>query len=245
MMARSNRRDADVTANLLFLPGLLEDADHFTALVEGLRAHAASTVADLTRSNTIAELARDALDQAPDGRFALAAHSMGGYVALELMRQAPERVERLALLNTNARPDSAESTGNRRRLMALAERDFPAVIAALMPKLMTAKHLQDDALTGVVGGMALAVGKDAFKRQQEAIIGRIDSRPHLKDIRCPTAVIAGRDDQLMPVEVLQELADGIPGARLTVIEDCGHMAAIEQPARVLQALIEWLERKTT
>jgi len=245
MMARSKPRDADVTANLLFLPGLLEDADLFTPLVEGLRAHAASTVADLTRSNTMADLARDALDQAPDGRFALAAHSMGGYVALEVMRQAPGRVERLALLNTNARPDTPESTENRRRLMALAERDFPAVIATLMPKLMTAKHLQDPILAGVVGGMALAVGKEAFRRQQEAIIGRIDSRPHLKDIGCPTAVIAGRDDQIMPVEIVKELADGIPGARLTVIEDCGHVAAIEQPARVLQALIEWLERKTT
>lgn len=234
-----------MTANLLFLPGLLEDADGFTPLVEGLRELAACTVADLTRSNTVADLARDALDQAPDGRFALAGHSMGGYVALELMRQAPERVERLALLNTHARPDSAESTENRRRLMALAERDFPAVIAAQMPKLMTPGHLQDAALTGVVGGMALAIGKDAFRRQQEAIIGRIDSRPHLKGIRCPTAVIAGRDDQLMPVEIVKELADGIPGARLTVIEDCGHKAALEQPARVLQALIDWLQRKTT
>jgi pimeloyl-ACP methyl ester carboxylesterase len=234
-----------VTANLLFLPGLLEDAELFTPLVEGLRAHAACTFADLTRSNTIADLARDALDQAPGGRFALAGHSMGGYVALELMRQASGRVERLALLNTNARPDSAESTANRRRLMALAERDFPAVIATLMPKLMTPGHLQDAGLAGVVGGTALAVGKDAFKRQQEAIIGRIDSRPHLKDIGCPTAVIAGRDDQLMPVEIVKEMADGIPGARLTVVEDCGHIAALEQPAKVLQALIEWLERKTT
>lgn len=234
-----------MTANLLFLPGLLEDADGFAPLIEGLRARAASVVADLARSNSIAALARDALDQAPAGRFALLGHSMGGYVALELMRQAPERVERLALLNTHARPDSAEATENRRRLMALAERDFPAVIAALLPKLMTERHLQDPVRVGIIDSMALAVGKEAFVRQQEAIIARIDSRPHLKDIRCPTAVIAGRDDQLMPVELLKELADGIPVSRLTVIEDCGHMAALEQPARVLAALIEWLERKTT
>src|SRR5688572_30301322 len=219
MMARSNRRDADVTANLLFLPGLLEDADGFTPLVDGLRAHAASTVADLTRSNTMAELARDALDQAPAGRFALAGHSMGGYVALEVMRQAPERVERLALLCTNARPDSSESTENRRRLLALAERDFPAVIAALMQKLLAPRHVADVSLTGTIESMALAVGKEAFRRQQEAIIGRIDSRPRLKDIRCPTLVVAGREDALMPVEILKELADGIAGARLTVIED--------------------------
>ena len=92
------------------------------------------------------------------------------------------------------------------------------------------------------GDLALSL---VLVNNDQAIIGRVDSRPHLKDIGCPTAVIAGRDDQIMPVEIVKELADGIPGARLTVVEDCGHMAVIEQPARVLQALIEWLERKTT
>jgi pimeloyl-ACP methyl ester carboxylesterase len=234
-----------VTPNLLFLPGLLEDADGFTALIEALGRQANCSTADLTRSDTIAALARDALAQAPGGRFALAGHSMGGYVALELMRQAPERVERLALLCTNARPDSPESTQNRRRLLALGERDFPAVIATLMEKLLTPEHLADAEITGTVESMALAVGKEAFVRQQEAIIHRADSRPHLGKIRCPTLVVAGRNDQLMPVEVLKELADGIPGARLTVIEDCGHMAALEQPARVHEAFLGWLERKTT
>jgi pimeloyl-ACP methyl ester carboxylesterase len=230
---------------LLFLPGLLEDADGFTALVDGLKERVEARVVDLTRSSSMAGLARDVLEQAPEGRFAVAGHSMGGYVALELMRQAPGRVERLALLNTHARPDTPEATENRRRLVALADRDFPAVVATLMPKLMTPRHLQDPVRTGIVGAMALAVGKEAFKRQEEAIIGRIDSRPHLGAIRCPTLVVAAKDDQLMPVEILQELADGITGARLTTIEDCGHMSTIEQPARVLAALTEWLERKTT
>jgi pimeloyl-ACP methyl ester carboxylesterase len=239
-MAVSPIRSAAVTPNLLFLPGLLEDADGFEPLVEGLNPQVTCSVADLTRSDSIAGLARDALAQAPQGRFALAGHSMGGYVALEVMRQAPERIDRLALICTNARPDSPESTENRRRLMALAERDFPAVIAALRPKLLAAAHLQDARLTGTIESMALAVGKEAFARQQEAIIRRVDSRPHLKDIRCPTLVVAGREDQLMPVEVLKELADGIAGARLTVIEDCGHMAPIEQPDRVLEAFLDWL-----
>lgn len=230
---------------LLFLPGLLEDADAFTQVVEALREHADCSVADLTRSDTIAGLARDALAGAPEGSFALAGHSMGGYVALEVMRQAPGRVERLALLNTNARPDSAEATENRRRAMALAQRDFPAVVEALLPKQLTPEHLQDTEITGTVTSMALSVGREAFARQQEAIIGRIDSRPHLGAIACPTLVVAARNDQIMPVEVLKELADGIPGASLTVIEECGHMATIEQPARVLEALLAWLERKTT
>lgn len=224
---------------LLILPGLLEDADAFEELVAALRGTADAVVADLTRADTIAALARSALEQAPDGPFLLAGHSMGGYVALELMRQAPERVSGLALLNTHARPDSEESTANRRRLMALAETDFEAVVSTLMPKLMTPAHLEDPVLTGIIGAMALAVGREAFRRQEEAIIGRIDSRPHLKDIRCPTLVIAGRDDLLMPVALLEELATGIPGARLEVLAECGHMASIEQPARVVELMEAW------
>lgn len=234
-----------MTPNLLFLPGLLEDAAAFQALVEGLGPRVTPRVADLTRSDSIAALARDALAQSPAERFSLAGHSMGGYVALEVMRQAPERVERLALLCTNARPDTAESSENRRRLIALSERDFPAVVATLMQKQLTPAHMADMDITGTIESMALAIGKEAFARQQQANIGRIDSRPSLKDIACPTIVIAGRDDQIMPLELMKELADGIAGSRLTVIEDCGHMATIEQPARVLEALVGWLERKTT
>jgi pimeloyl-ACP methyl ester carboxylesterase len=234
-----------VTPNLLFLPGLLEDVEVFRPLIEGLGARVTPTAADLTRSDTIAGMARDALAQAPAGKFCLAGHSMGGYVALEVMRQAPDRVERLALVCTNARPDTPEATANRRRLLELAERDFPAVISTLLAKLVTPAHLQEMGLAGTITEMALGVGKEAFARQQEAIIGRIDSRPGLGAIRCPTLVIAGREDQLMPVEVVKELADGIPGARLTTIEECGHVATLEQPDRVREAFVEWLERKTT
>ena len=226
--------------NVLFLPGLLEDAEAFEVQLERLRRHATCAVADLTGADSIAGLARQALAQAPAGPLSLAGHSMGGYVALEVMRQAPARIERLALLNTHARPDTEESTQNRRRLMALAEKDFPAVIEALMPKLMTPEHLEDLDLRGTITEMALGVGKEGFARQETAIIGRIDSRPHLKDIRCPTLVVAARHDQLMPVEILRELAQAIPGARLEVVEDSGHMATLEQPARVADLLEGWL-----
>lgn len=226
---------------LLLLPGLLEDADVFEHQIAGLRDIASCTVADLTRSDTIAGLAADALGQAPARQFALAGHSMGGYVALEIMRRAPERVARLALLNTHARPDTPESTANRRRLMALAGTDFPAVSAQLLPHIVAPAHLGDAAITGKVARMALAIGKEAFLRQQRAIIGRIDSRAHLAAIRCPTLVVAARSDAIMPVAILEELAAGIPGARLVVIEDCGHVASIEQPAAVTRALREWLQ----
>jgi pimeloyl-ACP methyl ester carboxylesterase len=228
--------------NVLFLPGLLEDADAFESQIERLQPHATCVVADLTRADSIAELASQALAQAPKGRVSMVGHSMGGYVALEVMRQAPQRIERLALLNTHARPDTEESTQNRRRLMALAAKDFPAVVEALMPKLMTTQHLENPDLRACISEMARGVGSDAFLRQETAIIGRIDSRPHLAAIRCPTLVVAARHDQLMPVEILRELANGIPGARLEIVEDSGHMTTLEQPGPVADLLEGWLAR---
>lgn len=185
-------------------------------------------------------MAKGALQQAPEGAFSLLGHSMGGYVALEILRQAPRRVERLALLNTNARPDSPEATENRRRLMALAERDFPGVIQALLPKLVAKEHAAEAVMTGTISGMAMAVGKEAFARQQRAIIGRIDSRPHLGAIRCPAMVVAGREDAIMPMEVCEELARGIPGAKLAVVEGSGHLPTLEKPAETTRLLMQWL-----
>lgn len=226
---------------ILFLPGLLEDADAFEFQIGRLGKLAPCSVADLTRAGSIAQLAKDALREAPEGRFCLAGHSMGGYVALEVMRQAPERVERLALLNTHARPDTPEATENRRRLMALAEKDFNAVIETLMPKVLAAEHACDPDMTGLITEMALSTGKEAFLRQERAIIGRIDSRPHLAGIRCPTLVVAARLDALMPVEILEELARGIPRSTLAIVERSGHTAPIEQPEEVATLLVAWLK----
>jgi pimeloyl-ACP methyl ester carboxylesterase len=226
---------------LLILPGLLEDADAFEQVIGGTQDIAVALTADMTRAGSIAGLATQALEQAREGPLLVAGHSMGGYVALEVVRQAPQRVAKLALLNTNARPDSAESTENRRRLMALADRDFEGVINALMPKLMTEEHLKDPVMTGTVAAMAHGVGKEAFKRQQEAIIARADSRPALGAIRCPALVVAAREDAIMPMEWLEELANGIRGARLEVVEDSGHMASIEQPEEVVRIMRNWIQ----
>ena len=226
---------------VFFLPGLLEDADAFRYPIERLGNFAPCSVADLTGADSIAGLAKAALEQAPEGHLCLAGHSMGGYVALEMIRQAPDRVERLALLNTHARPDTPEATENRKRLMALAERDFPEVIRALIPKLLAEEHASDAEMAGVITRMALATGKDAFLRQERAIIGRIDSRPHLAAIRCRTLVVAARHDALMPVAILEELARGIPDAVLAIVERSGHMASIEQPEEVARLLQAWLE----
>jgi pimeloyl-ACP methyl ester carboxylesterase len=229
-----------VARSLLFLPGLLENADVFAAQAEGLRGLASTSVADLTRQDSIAAMARVALSEAPEGKLCIAGHSMGGYVALEMMRQAPDRIERVAFLCTNARPDPPESTEVRERLMELAKTDFGAVVRTLIPRLLMEAHVTNAAMTSTIERMAVAVGVEAFMRQQRAIIARIDSRPHLAAIGCPCLVVAGRHDAIMPVPWLEEMATGIPGAKLAVIEDSGHVPSIERPGELTALLADWV-----
>lgn len=229
--------------NLILLPGLLNDARLWRAQAEGLADIANVSVADLTRHDTIAALAADVLEQAPTGMFALAGLSMGGYVALEIMRQAPERVSALALIDTSARPDTPDATENRRRLIELARTDFPAVPYDLMQKLLYPPHLEDGNIVSCIEDMAAVVGPDAFVRQQHAIMQRIDSRPTLGGITCPTLVLCGREDRITPVELHEEMTALIPRATLTIVEQCGHLSALEKPDAVTDALRILLQNK--
>lgn len=224
---------------LLLLPGLLDDARLWRHQTENLPGTTA-VVADLTGSDSMALLAANALAQVPTERFALAGLSMGGYVALEIMRQGPGRVEGLALLDTSAKPDTPEASAARRQLMELAETDFPEVTRRLMPRLVHPDRLVDEALTTLIASMADDVGKDAFFRQQRAIIDRVDSRPYLGRIQCPTLVLCGRDDAIAPLEVHEEMAGGIPDAGLRVVEHCGHLSTLERPEAVTRAMAAWI-----
>ncbi len=166
---------------------------------------------------------------------------MGGYAAFEFMRQAPERIDRLALLATAANADDDERAARRRDLIALAERGkFKGVTPRLLPMFLHPDRLDDEALTAAVMAMAENVGRDAFLKQQKAIIARPDSRPGLADIAAPTVVICGRQDAATPLPRSQEIAAGIPGARLCVIEECGHLSAMERPHAVTPLLRDWL-----
>ena len=228
---------------LLALPGLLNDARLWQHQVAALSAERTVAIGDLTQADSVAELARAVLAKAPAGRFALAGLSMGGYVAQEIVRQAPERVAALALLDTSARPDTEQAQANRRALLARsAAGEFAAVVAGLTPRLLHPEHLADQALVALLEDMGRAVGPQAFERQQTAIMGRPDSRPSLAQIRCPTVVVCGREDQLTPLELAQEMASGIAGAELVVVERSGHMSPLEQPQAVTAALRAWLAR---
>lgn len=223
------------------VPGLLCDAQLWRPQVEDLAGVADIWIADHTRSDTMAGVARDVLADAPFASFALAGLSMGGYIALEIMRQAPQRVARLALLDTAAGADLPEQTQRRMDFIALAERGkFLGITDVLLPLLIHPSRRAERALTDVVKSMAKNIGKDAFVRQQRAIMSRADSLGLLASIACPTLVLCGRQDALTPLARHEEIAAGISGARLEVIEDCGHLSTLEKPVPVNAALRRWL-----
>jgi pimeloyl-ACP methyl ester carboxylesterase len=188
----------------------------------------------------VAAIAANILAAAPP-RFALAGVSMGGYLSFEVLRQAPERVVKLALLDTSARPDTAEQSAGRRALVERARTgQFPAVVDEIFPALVHPDHAGDTALLAVHRREAMVVGAEGFARQQAANIGRPDSRPLLAQIGVPTLVLVGEADRLTPPEIAREIADGIAGSRLAVVPGAGHMSLLEQPQAVNAALVEWI-----
>lgn len=231
---------ADTRTHLVLVPGLLCSAALWAPQVAALADIADITIADHTRHDTMAGIAGSILDAAPE-RFALAGLSMGGYISYEIVRQAPRRVTKLALLDTGSRADTPERSEGRRNLIALAEREGAREAQRqLMRVLIHTARLADAPLVQAVEQMAEDIGLEAFKRQQAALMGRPDSRPFLPSITCPTLVLVGREDALTPVTMSQEIATGIPGAKLEVVPDCGHLSTMERPEAVNRALRAWL-----
>ncbi|MFL5332457.1 MAG: alpha/beta fold hydrolase [Geminicoccaceae bacterium] len=226
---------------LILLPGLLCDHRLFAGQLEALARQADVTVADLTGADTIAGMAARVLATAPP-RFALAGLSMGGYVAFEILRRAAHRVTRLALLDTQARADTEEAKARRRGLIELARKgEFLGVAPRLLPLFLQPEALADPRVAGTVTAMAESTGKGAFIRQQQAIMGRPDSRPALRAFACPTLILAGLNDQITPPEFQLEMAQAIPDATLVLLPRCGHLAPLERPLAVTRQLTGWLD----
>lgn len=226
--------------HLLLLPGLLCDAALWRHQVETLADIAEVTVGDLTRHDSIPAMAEQVLAEAP-GSFALAGLSMGGYVAQEIMRQAPDRVERLALFDTNARADTAAQVATRKDLIRISQTGkFKGVTPRLLPNLVHPDHLKVPAIAGVVMEMAERVGQEAFTRQQTAILNRKDGRQDLEGIRVPTLICCGRQDAITPVALHEEMHAHIFGSRLVVVEHAGHLTPLEQPNAASAVMRYWL-----
>ena len=225
--------------NLLLLPGMMCDARLWAPQVAAIDVQ--SRVADLTTADNLPQLARNVLAEAP-ARFALAGLSMGGILAFEVWRQAPERVSHLALIDTN--PHAEAPARQSLRLLQIEEaldgRLRELASESLKPLYLAEANRDDQALLDTILDMALDLGPKVFRNQSMALMGRPDSVPTLATITCPTSVICGEEDLLCPVAYHELMAREITGAKLAVLKNCGHLASLEQPGKVTNELNELL-----
>lgn len=229
-----------MTIPVLLVPGLSCTAEAFHHQLPALWQFGPVTVANHTAGDSMATIAAAILADAPP-RFALVGFSMGGYLAFEILRQAADRVLGLCLLDTSARPDSPDATEKRRAAMSLAAQGkFSLAVQQSFPNAVHPDHVGNAELKALHVRMAMATGPETYLRQQQAIIARPDSRPGLAGIKVPTLVVVGEADAITSPELAREMAEGIPGARLAVIPNAGHMALAEQPESVTAAMVEWL-----
>lgn len=221
--------------NLLLLPGMMCDARLWEPQVKALDLP--TFVADLTTSDKLEEIAAGVLEHAPSS-FAVAGLSMGGIVAFELWRQAPERITHLALLDTNAKADTPDRRSNRldQVQQVLAGQLRSLAMETLKPAYLAKANRENKELLDTILSMAMDAGEETFERQSLALKDRPDSVAMLETIDCPTTVMCGAEDRICPVSLHELMAAKIPGARLVVIDDCGHLATLERPDIVTQEL---------
>lgn len=226
---------------VVLVPGMMCTADLWSRQVEALAPYHAVTVGDITRADNMVDIALQLLAEAPPS-FALAGLSMGGIVAMEMWRRAPERIERLALLDTNFRSDLPDRRSIRDRQVAEVNRGgLESVLRdELKPGYLAACHQANTGMLDKVLAMGMSLGPAVFTRQSIALRDRSDYRHTLATIACPTLVLCGEEDRLCPPQLHAEMAELIPSAELQVIPDCGHLPTIEQPQKVNSALLNWL-----
>ena len=231
--------------HLILIPGLMCDDAVWTPLLPALSAQATCQIADHGNANSLTVMAQRILDQAP-ARFALAGHSMGGRVALEVVRLAPERVSRLALLDTGYTGLAAGTTGEEEAAKRYALRDIArtqgvrAMAAQWVQGMVDPARLVDAVLIESIVAMFERKSADIFANQIAALLARPDATPVLRAVRVPTLVLCGRADTWSPVSQHEQIAALVPGARLHVVDNAGHMCTMERPAAVAQPLLKWL-----
>lgn len=226
---------------IVFIPGLLCTGRLYQHQIEDLGQRHPILLANHWSAPDMKDVAAQILKVAPE-RFALVGTSMGGYAAFEILRQAPDRVAKLVLMSTSAKPDAPERSKGRREQVATARKTgIRDITLGLWPKLVHPARHEDLTLRELFIDMSEQLGVDAFERQIEAIISRKDSRPLLPQIKAPTLVVVGEDDTLITPDDGREIANGIPGARLAEVEHGGHMCMIERPETVTRLLADFLD----
>lgn len=226
--------------SLVLVPGLLCTADLWRDQMADLADIAEIHVADHHLDDNIVDIAQRLLSEAP-AQFALAGLSMGGYVAMEVWRQASDRISHLALMDTTVDEDTRAMRTRRLDFLKLAEiGSFRGVTKQLLPQLIDETRLGDAQLTARIFKMSEDIGKAGFIRQEKAILGRCGSWDDLVNIDCPTLVVAGENDALIPAARQREIAMQIPGAVFKLIEGSGHLPTMEIPDEVTAAMRDWL-----
>ncbi|MFC5500141.1 alpha/beta fold hydrolase [Caenimonas terrae] len=230
---------------VLLLPGLMNDERVWSPLLPVLGAGRRVHIAPTHLHASVVDSAREAIAALPPGSFAVAGFSLGGYVALEVCRQASERIAGLGLLDTGAGADSEEARQARVRMVQAMGRGTATlgqIAAGFASRVVHPSRLQDKALLSLLADMAASVGSAGFARQQQASMDRVDSRAMLKDLRVPALVLCGREDQVTPLALSEEMAALLPDAELVTVEVSGHMTTLEQPGIVVPAVLRWLDR---
>ncbi|HEY6339996.1 MAG TPA: alpha/beta hydrolase [Bryobacteraceae bacterium] len=235
---------------LVLIPGLMCDETVWKTQVDALSDLAECRIAAHNGLDSLPAMAAAILEDAPP-KFALAGHSMGGRVAFEVFRQAPERVERLAILDTKYQPLAAGESGEeekagRYRLLEKARSEGVRAMAAdWVQGMIHPDRRNDSALVSAILDMFERKTAQIFEAQIRALLNRSDAAPLLSQIRVPTLILCGREDSWSPPQPHEEMAARIPASRLVVIEKSGHMVTMEQPDEVSRAMREWLQLPTS
>ncbi len=229
--------------HILFVPGLACNSTMWRDQIAGLEDIADCWVAPLPAYDDLTPIAEDILKDAPD-RFALVGSSMGGYLAFEIIRKAPERVTGLALIGTTADPELPDVTARRWHMIRKSEkRGFLTMWREFIPRFVHPDRLDDVALIEELMKQAYEIGHYTFRQHQIAMMKRGGYHDVLKTIRCPTAIMVGDGDILTPVATHQEMADTIPGALISIFPNSGHLLSIERPKETTAVLRGWLSDK--
>jgi pimeloyl-ACP methyl ester carboxylesterase len=226
---------------LVLLPGLMCDARVFWPQIAELSAFKTVTVAPVTQGERIEEIASNLLDQLPK-RFALAGLGLGGMVALELLRRAPDRISRIALMDTSPLAETPQAAAAREMLIVKARSGRMAdVMREEVQPTYLAPGPDRAAVMEIVLDMADTLGPEIYVRQARAMQRCRDQQAMLRKCKVPAMVLCGAFDKINPVKRHSFMAELIPNARLCVIEDAGHLPTLEQPARTTAALIDWMK----
>lgn len=225
---------------LIMIPGTLCDHNLFKYQTEGLKELVDCHVASNNSASNLKQVAKNILDNY-SGSFSVMGLSYGGIVAFELLRQAPERINKLILMNTNYKQPSEQTRINQQRFIGMAYLgEFKEITSEiLIDAMLHPKKAKNQELREIVLNMALEVRVDGFFNQVKAQLSRPDSTKDLQNIKSSTLIITGREDNICPLKLHEEMAEAIPNSTLKVVDDCGHLSTLEQPEKVNKIIIDW------